>query len=550
MLFKDDKDKSKKNNFIQKANKISKILQPMKNIVPKKSKTSQKNLKPNKNLLSFNLIIKKNLKNYNITKSQYDLIMINNIICSNKYHSHLIVCYKENNLNDFLFEYLRRSYNIKDFKTRLPKISNYYHNYFLFFLKPTFRVSFANKIIKENGERQAKYFYSCHYENNDKNNEEKKIKKLDKNLEKIFNDEVKKDIDKSFNDDSFNKQPIPDISLNSYKYSNENSVKSLLNCFTNNNNNENNKNIKNIVPAIKNFNKIIKVEKRDVNLYKTPNKKKKLKSQFQFKKVDLTNKKKTSQTYRPIPHDKRISSKILSDLSISNSYTKNTSFNNKFSLKKIINNKKESNSNNKDNLSKNVVKNLPNYKSRNSNKKKLSLNLNFHSISQNENNYNTIMTKNIKKKLNLNELIDIFHTNTERNNNKNTINTSPTVNNININIHNNICINTNNNVCKGNNNNEKSRNFINKSNSKSVITSKSKKKIKNLKNENNMFKTNYIPYTERKPKNYISPISNISPRVNKMKNEVISKNLNSSKQSFMKTPIIKVQKAIFKKLKK
>ena len=65
-----------------------------------------------------------------------------------------------------------------------------------------------------------------------------------------------------------------------------------------------------------------------------------------------------------------------------------------------------------------------------------------------------------------------------------------------------------------------------------------------------MFKTNYIPYTERKPKNYISPISNISPRVNKMKNEVISKNLNSSKQSFMKTPIIKVQKAIFKKLKK
>ncbi len=518
----------------------------MKNIVPKKSKTSQKNLKPNKNLLSFNLIIKKNLKNYNITKSQYDLIMINNIICSNKYHSHLIVCYKENNLNDFLFEYLRRFYNIKDFKTRLPKISNYYHNYFLFFLKPTFRVSFANKIIKENGERQAKYFYSCHYEKNDKNNEEKKI---DKNLEKIFNDEVKKDIDKSFNDDSFNK-PIPDISLNSYKYSNENSVKSLLNCFTNNNNNENNKNIKNIVPAIKNFNKIIKVEKRDVNLYKTPNKKKKLKSQFQLKKVDLTNKKKTSQTYRPIPHDKRISSKILSDLSISNSYSKNTSFNNKFSLKKIINNKKESNSNNKDNLSKNVVKNLPNYKSRNSNKKKLSLNLNFHSISQNENNYNTIITKNLKKKLNLNELIDIFHTNTERNNNKNNINTSPTVNNININIHNNICINTNNNVCKGNNNNEKSRNFINKSNSKSVITSKSKKKIKNLKNENNIFKTNYLPYSERKPKSYISPISNISPRVHKMKNETTTKNLNSSKQSCMKTPIIKVQKAIFKKLKK
>ena len=562
MFSKDDNDKVKKQNTYGKKNKISKITQPMKSIFAKKKKSSQKILKQNRKIKSNYLIIKKILQNHNITKKRYDIIVINNIMNANI--SHFLVCYKENLLFGFIDEYLRRFYHEKESKDRLPKISKYYHNYSLFFCKPTFRVSYANKILRENGEKQAKYFYNYNYERNEEEKKEKRKKSLNKKYEKIFNDDIIKDIDgiSSFNE--FNKSysiSMQDITFNSYKFSNESSFKSILNCFNNENNsnkknNKNNKNIKNIVPAIKNFNKVIKVEKRDMTVVNSSNKKKKHISQLQLKKSDSLHNKNISHTYRPPHMYKKISSKIFSDLSTNNSIKKNTSFNNKLTFRQPSKNKigKEI----KENLKKKTGKNFSSNKSRNVNRKKLSLNLNFNTITQNENIYNTIINnKEIKNNLNLNELIDIFHTNTERNKNKDTILTfnSPTINNINININNNICINSNNIDNKISTNIQKSRNNHTK-NTKSELIKTTKThnfKIKTFKNDTNIYKTNYVPYSARKPKLFISPITNntnMSPRiVNKKNKESSSKKIFSEGQIHKTTQIIKVQKAIFKKPK-
>jgi hypothetical protein len=254
--------------------------------------------------------------------------------------------------------------------------------------------------------------------------------------------------------------------------------------------------------------------------------------------------------------DKKMSIKIFSDLSTNNSIKKNTSFNNKLTFIHVSKNKNEKEI--KENLKTKTKKNCSSNKSRNSNRKKLSLNWNFNTITQNENIYNTIINnKGIKSNLNLNELIDIFHTNTERNQNKDNILTfnSPTINNINININNNICINTNTIDNKINSNIQKSRNNHIK-NMKSELIKKTKTnnyQIKNLKNDTNIYKTNYIPYSARKPKVFISPITtnkNMSPRiVNKINKEKSSKKIFSAGQTHKTTQIIKVQKSIFKKPK-
>ena len=561
MIFKNDNDKIKKQNLFGKISKISKINSPVKNIFSKKVK-SQKILKSNKKQISSFLLIKTNLLNHNITKVKYDIIMINNLIDSNS--SHFLVCYKENNLNSLVDEFFRRFYNIFESKDRLPKIANYYYNYSLFFVKPTFRISYANKIIKDYSERQAKYFYILHYERfEENNNNNDKSQNLKLKYEKIFNDDVIKKIDSSLNKNNESDSiSIPDLTSNSYKFSNESSVKSILNCFNNfnennhknNNNNKINKNIKKIVPAIKNFNKVIKVEKREKNEINSQNRKRKQIPQLQLKKIESILNKNESQTYRIIPIDKKISSKIFSDLSTSNSLKKNISVNNKLSHRHISNTNKENN--NKDILKKKTIKHFSSNKSRNVNRKQLSLNWNFNTITQNDNLYSTIINnKGIKSNFNLNELIDIFHTNTERNENKNeNILTfhSPTINNINININNNICINTNNN--RINTRIQKSRNITSKNTKSNIIkTTSNNYKIKNLKKDSNIYKTNCIPYSERRHKNYISPIStlsNISPRRVKKISKEKTKKFFSSEQTNKKTHIIKVQKTMFTKPKK
>ena len=77
---------------------------------------------------------------------------------------HLVATFKENLLNDYIDEFLRRIYKIKESKERIPKFSKYYKNYLQFFCKPTFRSFPINKIIDKNGERKAEIYYKNNYQ--------------------------------------------------------------------------------------------------------------------------------------------------------------------------------------------------------------------------------------------------------------------------------------------------------------------------------------------------------------------------------------------------
>ena len=100
--------------------------------------------------------------NYNCaTETFYKYIshfLINDSDC------HLVAIFKENMLNDYVDEFLRRAYNPKESKERLPKFSKYYKNYLQFFCKPTFRSFQINKILNKNGEKKAEIYYKNNYQ--------------------------------------------------------------------------------------------------------------------------------------------------------------------------------------------------------------------------------------------------------------------------------------------------------------------------------------------------------------------------------------------------
>ena len=105
-----------------------------------------------------------------------DLLYINQIIYNKKT---LLNClFKEYqiiyNYNDFLKRYYRYFECIK----RLPKLSDYYKNYYLFFCKPFLKDFKMTKLIQINGNHKAEIFYKNNYESLTKNedNETEKIK--------------------------------------------------------------------------------------------------------------------------------------------------------------------------------------------------------------------------------------------------------------------------------------------------------------------------------------------------------------------------------------
>ena len=122
---------------------------------------------------SFKKIIDKNLKKHNITQLKKGIIDINDLIDSK--NCHLVAIFKDYLISDYIDEFLRRFYKMKESKNRIPKFSDYYKNYLLFFCKPTFSDFYANEIIQSYGEAKAEIYYNKNYRN--KNKEKKKINK-------------------------------------------------------------------------------------------------------------------------------------------------------------------------------------------------------------------------------------------------------------------------------------------------------------------------------------------------------------------------------------
>ena len=79
--------------------------------------------------------------------------------------------FKELKYNDIFFDYLKRLYQKEESINRIPKLYNYYKNYYLFFCRPTFRNRILSKLISAYEDNKAQIFYKNNYQ-------ESKSKKL------------------------------------------------------------------------------------------------------------------------------------------------------------------------------------------------------------------------------------------------------------------------------------------------------------------------------------------------------------------------------------
>lgn len=93
--------------------------------------------------------------------NQLNLNKIEDFIFNKK--THLVALFKDHMIADYIDEFLKREYSLKESQERLPKFATYYLNYLTFFGLPTFSDYIANEIIKEYGEKRAEVYYNKNY---------------------------------------------------------------------------------------------------------------------------------------------------------------------------------------------------------------------------------------------------------------------------------------------------------------------------------------------------------------------------------------------------
>ena len=482
MNNKKNQNKFSKNNNINKTKSLNTIsfLKIPKSLSFRVNNSKTLNEKNKK--MSFKKLIYSNLHKYNINDNEYNIMKINDLVDSKS--SRLIAIFKDYLINDYIEEFLNRFYKIKESKTRIPKFSDYYKNYLKFFCNPTFSDFFANEIIQDFGEAKAEIYYNKNYGHK---NKEKKNESNKETVKTIFDTIVKESIDYMIKDtkDYFTTLSpqetinLPDdtiLIINGVnKNSNENSISSILNCFSDSNIKKNNKKNKNNEKK-NNDKKLINPNSIVNNIYVN-------RAYFKsnsniFKPIS------TIQTYGRIYSENKNNLKKQKDLKISHIEVSNSqnNFNNKIKNKDISNGKIISTQISNSNFSRNKNK-LQSHNSNSNNKilltssplirkkKKSSDNIikdnknNINSNKKNENiNIKDILklyndkTKNINNNIN-NNIINKDNNNKENNNTNRIIHhkhthSSPIINNFNINLNNHNSlqnINSNKNINSSNN---------------------------------------------------------------------------------------------------
>ena len=91
-----------------------------------------------------------------------------------------IVYRKKHIYSNITRDFLKRVYNCNESLLRIPKLSEYYKNYHLFFCSPTLRHMVLGKIVGNYKDRKAEIFYKNNYKESKDNNSNKKILKKKK----------------------------------------------------------------------------------------------------------------------------------------------------------------------------------------------------------------------------------------------------------------------------------------------------------------------------------------------------------------------------------
>ena len=113
---------------------------------------------------------------YGDIEEDYNILIINPLIY-NKF-SHINSIFKENLYVNNIKEFLRRQYNKKETKERIPKLADYYKNYYTYFCRPYLLNYFSANLLHNYFNNQAEIFYKNNYSHTEqKKNIEENAKK-------------------------------------------------------------------------------------------------------------------------------------------------------------------------------------------------------------------------------------------------------------------------------------------------------------------------------------------------------------------------------------
>ena len=144
---------------------------------------------------------------YGDIEEDFEILYINQLVYdkSSRYNTY----FKEYNYYFNRDEYLKRFYKKYESKPRIPKLSEYYKNYHVFFCRPRFKDLVISDLIQSYEDDRAELFYKKNFDNsnsNDDNNKEKSLKHNSESLSSldnitdnkiIFTKKTKKIIDKN-----------------------------------------------------------------------------------------------------------------------------------------------------------------------------------------------------------------------------------------------------------------------------------------------------------------------------------------------------------------
>ena len=135
---------------------------------------------------------------YNCLNEKYESIILKHLL--NNENTHLVSVFKDYMILDYKEEFLRRYYSLYECSQRIPEFSIYYHNYLLFFCKPTISNLKLNDILLDYEEKKAEIYYkkNCVNGNEDLDFfETNNYSKIDFLNDTIFKNSIKESIDKA-----------------------------------------------------------------------------------------------------------------------------------------------------------------------------------------------------------------------------------------------------------------------------------------------------------------------------------------------------------------
>ena len=126
-----------------------------------------------------------------ITSTYNDMIMESLIYNKN---CHIVSIFKDFMIVDYIDEFLKRIYRLRESSERIPKIANYYKNYLKFFCNPVFRNFKINNIIQSYGDYKAELYYNKNYGHKRK---KEKTHKTNEDALFLFNTNIRQNIDRN-----------------------------------------------------------------------------------------------------------------------------------------------------------------------------------------------------------------------------------------------------------------------------------------------------------------------------------------------------------------